>query len=54
MIEKVQAVDPEKSCMYPLRDWVTCVEGCVIFPHFIFLKLLFFEFQLIIGATKNS
>jgi ubiquinol-cytochrome c reductase subunit 6 len=21
--------DPEKNCMYPLRDWVTCVEGCV-------------------------
>ncbi|EAR82442.3 ubiquinol-cytochrome C reductase hinge protein (macronuclear) [Tetrahymena thermophila SB210] len=21
--------DPEMSCMYPLRDWVTCVEACV-------------------------
>ncbi|EGR30010.1 hypothetical protein IMG5_144840 [Ichthyophthirius multifiliis] len=21
--------DPEKSCMYPFRDWITCVEGCV-------------------------
>lgn len=21
--------DPEKSCMYRMRDWVTCIEGCV-------------------------
>ncbi|EAR96977.2 ubiquinol-cytochrome C reductase hinge protein (macronuclear) [Tetrahymena thermophila SB210] len=21
--------DPEMSCMYPLRDWVTCIEACV-------------------------
>jgi hypothetical protein len=21
--------DPELSCMYPLRDWVTCVDACV-------------------------
>ena len=21
--------DPELSCMYPLRDWVTCVDSCV-------------------------
>ena len=25
--------DPELSCMYPMRDWVTCVDACVI--HFI-------------------
>ena len=22
--------DHEKSCMYPHRDWVTCVDACVI------------------------
>ena len=21
--------DPELSCMYPLRDWVTCIDACV-------------------------
>lgn len=21
--------DPEMTCMYPMRDYVTCVEGCV-------------------------
>ncbi len=21
--------DPELSCMYPMRDWVTCVDACV-------------------------
>lgn len=23
------ASDPEMTCMYPMRDWVTCVEACV-------------------------
>mmetsp|Transcript_12867 Transcript_12867/g.10994 ORF Transcript_12867/g.10994 Transcript_12867/m.10994 type:complete len:86 (-) Transcript_12867:54-311(-) len=30
------ASDPEKTCMYPLRDYVTCTESCVqpkIFKH---------------------
>ena len=21
--------NPTKSCMYPMRDWVTCIEACV-------------------------
>jgi ubiquinol-cytochrome c reductase subunit 6 len=25
----MEHADPELSCMYPMRDWVTCVEGCV-------------------------
>ena len=25
----LEHADPEKSCMYPLRDWVTCIDGCV-------------------------
>jgi len=23
--------DPEQTCMYPMRDYITCVEGCVSF-----------------------
>jgi len=33
--------DPELSCMYPMRDWVTCVDACVI----IFINS---------GPTQNS
>ena len=25
--------DPELSCMYPLRDWVTCIDACVYFYY---------------------
>ena len=28
-LKELAGADPEKTCMYPLRDWVTCVEGCV-------------------------
>jgi len=28
-LKNLKSADPEKSCMYPMRDWVTCVEGCV-------------------------
>ena len=28
-LEKIIKVNPTKSCMYPMRDWVTCVESCV-------------------------
>ena len=33
--------DPELSCMYPMRDWVTCIDGCVI----LFITS---------GSTQNS
>lgn len=33
--------DPELSCMYPMRDWVTCVDACVII-------------LVTLGATQNS
>lgn len=35
-LKNMEDAKPEMSCMYPLRDWVTCVEGCVqprIFKH---------------------
>lgn len=28
-LKNMTNADPELSCMYPFRDWVTCVEGCV-------------------------
>ena len=34
-LKNMTNADPELSCMYPLRDWVTCIDGCVIF-YFIY------------------
>ena len=28
-LEVVIKTNPTKSCIYPMRDWVTCVEACV-------------------------
>lgn len=28
-LEEVIKINPSKSCLYPMRDWVTCVESCV-------------------------
>lgn len=28
-LKSMTHADPEASCMYPLRDWVTCIDGCV-------------------------
>ena len=28
-LEKIIKVNPTKSCIYPMRDYVTCVEACV-------------------------
>ena len=27
-LQNLEHADPEKSCMYPLRDWVTCIDAC--------------------------
>ena len=27
-LEQVIKINPTKSCMYPMRDWVTCIEAC--------------------------
>lgn len=40
-LKNMTDADPELSCMYPLRDWVTCIDGCVIFV-------------VIVGSTKSS
>jgi hypothetical protein len=28
-LEYIIKTNPTKSCLYPMRDWVTCVEACV-------------------------
>lgn len=28
-LEKIIKINPTKSCLYPMRDLVTCVEACV-------------------------
>lgn len=28
-LEQVIKINPSKSCLYPMRDWLTCVESCV-------------------------
>ena len=28
-LEYIIKTSPTKSCLYPMRDWVTCVEACV-------------------------
>ena len=28
-LEMVIKTNPTKTCLYPMRDWVTCVEACV-------------------------
>lgn len=28
-LQQMEHADPEMSCMYPLRDWVTCIDSCV-------------------------
>ena len=34
-LEIVIKTNPTKTCLYPMRDWVTCVEACVSLRHFI-------------------
>jgi len=28
-LKNTSSSDPEQTCMYPMRDYVTCVEACV-------------------------
>jgi ubiquinol-cytochrome c reductase subunit 6 len=28
-LEKIIKINPTKTCMYPMRDYVTCIEACV-------------------------
>jgi hypothetical protein len=38
-LEIVIKTNPTKTCLYPFRDWATCVEACVSFL-FVFNYLL--------------
>ena len=38
-LEKIIKVNPTKSCLYPMRDYVTCVEACVNFNFYIRFNL---------------
>lgn len=33
-LKNMADADPELSCMYPLRDWVTCIDGCVRYIYY--------------------
>lgn len=35
-LEKIIKINPTKSCLYPMRDYVTCVEACVRLFKLIF------------------
>ena len=43
--------DPELSCMYPMRDWVTCVDACV--HNFIKFRSNL-KFMLTLSETKQD
>ena len=34
-LEIVAKINPTKTCIYPFRDWVTCVEACVSFSNIL-------------------
>jgi hypothetical protein len=34
-LDIVIKTNPTKSCIYPMRDWVTCVEACVSYTYYI-------------------
>lgn len=41
-LEIIVKTNPTKTCIYAMRDWVTCVEACVsiqtnLFDYFLFL-----------------
>jgi ubiquinol-cytochrome c reductase subunit 6 len=43
-LASIVKINPTKTCIYPMRDWTTCVEACVrISP-----------LTLGLGATQNS
>ena len=50
-LEIVIKTNPTKTCLYPMRDWVTCVEACVSPRH---LFSLFLMFSLLIKTEISS
>ena len=48
-LEVVIKTSPTKSCLYPMRDWVTCVEACVSSNYSNLVNL-----SLCVGLTEGS
>lgn len=44
-------INPTKTCMYPMRDYVTCVEACVSSVYISTDNLLI---MMCVGSTKDS
>ena len=45
-LKNMTNADPELSCMYPLRDWVTCIDACVRIYFYVRFFLKFMEIWL--------
>ena len=43
-LQQIIKINPTKTCLYPMRDYVTCVEACV--------RTLFSN--VLIGSAQNS
>ena len=48
-LETVVKISPTKTCLYPMRDWVTCVEACVSR-----LSDLVYNISVAIDPTKGA
>ena len=46
--------NPTKTCMYPMRDWVTCIEACVSTVYHLELFILIIFFVRVPGLTKST
>ena len=50
-LKNMTNADPELSCMYPLRDWVTCIDACVL--NFVIYRFNL-KFILILQETRKD
>lgn len=51
-LEIVIKTNPTKTCLYPMRDWVTCVEACVS-VSFTLRFLLSLQHPLFVANTQS-
>jgi len=53
-LEKIIKVNPTKSCLYPMRDYVTCVEACVYYFLNLYVQpKIFHNLKGVIGYDKE-
>ena len=45
MLEFVIKTNPTKSCLYPFRDWATCVEACVSIRSYFLADLVMIGYR---------